>query len=352
MDECYTESYVTVEGVPMKFINAFLFSLLLLTSACASQNIPLSTQAPPAETVTVPTVTSVPSPAENTNLPTTQQPDNTFFDDFHYSARSEMTSNGWILREQAGWPGVPGATFRAENISFLDDTQIPNNRLLRMTSSTDGTSANTFQTQICHQRKYLEGTYAARVYFNNAPVSGPDGDQIVETFYAITPYEEPLKPDYSEMDFEYLPNGGWGLEPMTFAFTTWETVRIEPWLADNASRSIAEDMNGWHTLVVQVGEGTVRYYISGKLAAEHSGNYYPDAPMSMNFNLWFINGGLKNSNEPRSYQEDIDWVYHEAGVILTPEQVNKKVRLLRESGIRFVDTVPAASPALTSPCDL
>ncbi|HEV8368984.1 MAG TPA: cupin domain-containing protein [Pyrinomonadaceae bacterium] len=28
-----------------------------------------------------------------------------------------------------------------------------------MTSRTDGTGANTTQTQICHQRKYLEGTY-------------------------------------------------------------------------------------------------------------------------------------------------------------------------------------------------
>jgi hypothetical protein len=221
-----------------------------------------------------------------------------------------------------------------------------------MTSSTDGTSQNTFQTQICHQRKYLEGTYAARVYFNNTPITGPDGDQIVETFYAITPYEEALKPDYSEMDFEYLPNGGWGLEPTTFTFTTWETVRIEPWQADNASNAVVKNMDGWRTLVAQVKDGTVRYYVSGQLTAEHSGNYYPDSPMSINFNLWFINGGLLNSRETRIYQEDIDWVYHEAGVILSPEEVNRKVRALREADIRFVDTVPAASPALDSLCDL
>jgi hypothetical protein len=139
---------------------------------------------------------------------------------------------------------------------------------------------------------------------------------------------------------------------MTFAFTTYETVQIEPWLADNASNSVTENQEGWHTFVVQVMDGKVRYFISGKLVAEHSGNYYPDAPMSMNFNLWFINGGLTTSSETRSYQEDIDWIYHEAGVVLTPEQVNKNVRALRESGTRFIDTVPAASPALTSPCDL
>jgi hypothetical protein len=279
-------------------------------------------------------------------------PPNVLFDDFSYFVREDMIANGWIIRSKAGWPGVPGATFRPENVSFLEDAQIPDNRRLRMTSSTDGTSANTFQTQICHQRKYLEGTFAARVYFNNQPASGPDGDQIVEAFYAITPYENAMDPAYSEMDFEYLPNGGWGFEPMSFMFTTWETVRIDPWLADNASSSHTGNNEGWRTLVAQVGGGFVRYYVSGKLTAEHGGDYFPDARMSINFNLWFIDGGLMDSGQARSYQEDIDWVFHEASVALSPEQVNKKVRALREAGIHFVDNVPAGTPPLDSLCDL
>ena len=104
--------------------------------------------------------------------------------------------------------------------------------------------------------------------------------------------------------------------------------------------------------MVQVMDGTVRYYVSGKLTAEHSGNYYPDSPMSINFNLWFINGGLIDSRETRIYEDDIDWVFHEAGAILSPEEVNKKVRALREADTRFVDAVPPASPALDSLCDL
>jgi hypothetical protein len=139
---------------------------------------------------------------------------------------------------------------------------------------------------------------------------------------------------------------------MTFAFTTWETVQIEPWNADNASNSIVQNNSGWNTLVVQVMDGWVRYYLSGKLVAEHTGNYYPDAPMSINFNLWFINGGLLNSSEARSYVEEIDWVYHEAGVLLTSEQVNKKMLELRQADLSFLDTVPAGSPALESLCDL
>lgn len=261
-----------------------------------------------------------------------------------------MTANGWIIRSGQGWPGVTGASFRAENVSFVDHPDEAGNRLLRMTSSTDGTKENTFQTQICHQRKYLEGTYAARVRFSDEPVSGSDGDQIVETFYMITPYEKPLDPNYSEMDFEYLPNGGWGGPPNIMHFTTWEKVQIEPWNADNTSNPREGSLTGWHTLVVQVTDGTVRYFVDGEQTAEHDQYYFPDAPMSMNFNLWFIENGLSGAGDAREYQEDIDWVFHQAGVSLTPEEINATVDELRNADVKFQDTVPPG--ILPSPCDL
>jgi len=320
---------------------ALLFLFILLLTGCTIQNTPAATGTSPGS---APQSTSI-------NLPTEENA-SILFDDFSYSARDEMTANGWVIRSQAGWPGIPGASFRPENVTFVDDVQGAANRLLRMTSSTGGTGGNTFQTQICHRRKYLEGTYAARVYFSNRPVAGADGDQVVETFYAITPYEGPLRPDYSEMDFEYLPNGGWGLRPMTIAFTTWETVRIEPWQADNASDSVSADMEGWQTLVLQAMDGRVRYFINGSPVGEHSGNYYPDARMSINFNLWFIDGGLIDSNEIRSYQEDIDWVFHAAGEVLSPRAVEQKIQSLREAGVKFLDAVPDGTPVLPSPCDL
>jgi hypothetical protein len=272
------------------------------------------------------------------------------FDDFSYTSPDEMTSNGWVVRSGSGWPGVTGATFRAENVSFVDYPDPAANRLLRMTSSTDGTAENTYQTQICHQRKYLEGTYAARVRFSDQPVSGVDGDQVVQTFYTITPYIEPLDPDYSEMDYEYLPNGGWGSGDFTFYVTTWETVQIEPWNADNTSSSVQGSLAGWHTLVTQVTGGTVRYFVDGQLIAQHGGEYYPDAPMSINFNLWFIEGGLVQAEGVRHYEGDIDWVFHEAGMLLMPNQVVEKVNALRSASVEFTDTVPAGIP--TSPCDL
>jgi hypothetical protein len=272
------------------------------------------------------------------------------FDDFSYSTLDEMTSNGWVVRSGSGWPGVAGAKFRPENLSFVEYSDPADNHLLRMTSSTDGTPENTYQTQICHQRKYLEGTYAARVRFGDGPVSGVDGDQVVQTFYTITPYIEPLDPDYSEMDYEYLPNGGWGSGDLTFFVTTWETVQIEPWNADNTSSSVQGSLAGWHTLVTQVSGGTVRYFVDGQLIAQHGGDYYPDAPMSINFNLWFIEGGLVQVEGMRAYEEDIDWVFHEAGALLMPDQVIGKVNALRSASVAFTDTV--LSGLLTSPCDL
>lgn len=290
------------------------------------------------------------TPALETLLPPTVEATQILFDDFSYSTINEMVSNGWVVRDGSGWPGVTGATFRAENVSFVDYPDPANNRFLRMTSSTDGTAENTYQTQICHQRKYLEGTYAARVRFNDQSISGIDGDQVVQTFYTITPYLEPLAPDYSEMDYEYLPNGGWGSSDLTFYVTTWETVQIEPWNADNTSSSIQGSLAGWHTLVTQVTGGTVRYFVDGQMIAQHGGEYFPEAPMSINFNLWFIEGGLVQAEGVRQYQEDIDWVFHQAGVTLMPSEVITKVNELRNNSVKFTDTVESGLQA--SPCDL
>jgi hypothetical protein len=226
-----------------------------------------------------------------------------------------------------------------------------------MTSATDGTGANTKQTQICHQRKYLEGTYAARVRFTDNPISGPGGDQIVQSFYTISPLKAPWDADYSELDFEYLPNGGWGIDGPTLYATTWETFYPEPnWKKDNVFETIRTSQGGWHTLVMQVLDQKVRYFLDGKFFVEHGGNYYPEDTMSINFNLWFIrDGNLKPTdprhNEVRQYEEDIDWVFHQAGVALSPEQVEAAVVLLRRQRVNFRDTVPEKVPALNSPCN-
>lgn len=276
-------------------------------------------------------------------------PTQVLFDDFSYSSLDAFRANGWIARTAVGWPGIEGATW-VDGINLMDDPAGAGNRLVRMTATTGGTS--TQQAQFCHQRKYLEGTYAARVRFSDAPLSGLDGDQIVETFYTIAPLKAPLDPDYSEQDFEYLPNGGWGGGDLTLHTTTWETFRPEPqWLQVSASDARRGSLSGWHTLVLQIADHKVRYFLDGDLLAAHGEPYYPEERMSINFNLWFIREGLIASHERRVYTEDVDWVFHAAGSVLTPREVGLQVTSLRAAGVSFRDTVPAAQPQLASPCD-
>jgi hypothetical protein len=270
------------------------------------------------------------------------------FDDFSHKSFESFNQGGWIVRSAVGWPGIEGATWN-DAIAFIDDEQQSGNRLVRMTAKTDGRA--TRQAQFCHQRKYLEGTYAARVRFSDKPVSGPDGDQIVQTFYNIAPIKKPLDLDYSEQDFEYLPNGGWGGTDLALHTTTWETFRLEPWEQVSASGSQRGSLEGWHTLVMQVQKPEVRYFLDGKLIANHGEPYFPEEHMSINFNLWFIRQGLIDSRQERVYQEDVDWVFHAAGRSLSPAAVEQQVKELRAAGVSFRDTVPATNPVLASPCD-
>lgn len=274
------------------------------------------------------------------------------FDDFSYSSRAQLAGHGWIVRTAEGWPGVPGAVWRSEGVTFVKDDAAPRNVVLRMTSTTGGPGSRTNQTQVCHQRKYLEGTYAARVRFYDAPSNGPGGDQLVESFYTISPLKAPWDADYSELDFEYLPNGGWGVAGPTLYATTWETFSPEPnWKKDNVFDTWAGSRAGWHTLVTQVSGGHVKYFVDGRQLADHADRFYPESLMSVNFNLWFINDGMRKEQGERSYNEDIDWVFHEAGSALTPDEVETRVAVLRRANVKFRDTVPAPTPALASPCN-
>ena len=317
------------------FVIAFAIIPLVVTAIMGTRT--------DSATQLTPVVTPAATPALRTQV---------LFDDFSYINKRQLKRHGWIFRTKPGWPGIPGATWSEDGVTIVRDPDQPTNRILRMTSSTSGPNTSTRQTQICHERKYFEGTYASRVRFSDTPVTGPAGDQVVESFYTIAPLKAPLDPDYSELDFEYLPNGGWGISGPTLYATTWYTFSPEPnWKKDNVFQMNPGTQAGWHTLVTQVMDAKVRYFVDGKLFVEHGDKYYPRDIMSINFNLWFIRDGMINSNEIRQYQEDIDWVFFQANTALTPEQVESTVATWRRKRISFRDTVPRKVPGLESPCD-
>jgi hypothetical protein len=258
------------------------------------------------------------------------------FDDFAYTSSSDprIGQRGWTVRSGGGGPGVPGAVWDPALVTF---PTVSGNRVLQLESSNNGSSAR--QTELYHQRKFFEGTYGARVFFTDTPVRGIDGDHVVQTFFTITPLNAPMDPDYGELDFEYLPNGGWG-EPANILYTTtWETYQNDPWVADNIHTEQRTSFAGWHDLVIQVSSGRVRYYLDGTLFADHGDRYYPETPMSINFNLWFISGGLVGQPGDRAYQERVDWVYFAENDLVSPAQVTSRVNAYRTAGVEHVDSV-------------
>ncbi|AUS81328.1 hydrolase [Actinoalloteichus sp. AHMU CJ021] len=269
-----------------------------------------------------------------------EAPTQVLFDDFDYTSHTDprLRERGWSVRNYPGGPGIGGDTWSAANISFRSEGA---GAVLRLEATTDGTVAGTSQAQINTQRRFHHGTYAARVRFTDTPVSGPDGDQVLQTFYTITPLRWDYDPEYGELDFEYLPNGGWGQPSSALFLTSWDTYRPDPWDARNESTVRPGSLEGWHDLVVQADGGTrtIRYYLDGQLVAEHGGPNYPASRMSIDFNQWFIPEGFVGSSASRTYEQEVDWVYHAKDEILSPAEVAAQVAAQRAAGIPHLDTI-------------
>lgn len=276
-----------------------------------------------------------------------------FFDDFSQADLPALVQAGWILRSSPGHPGVPGATWAPDGLGLIDDPQQPGNRLLRLSAQTDGTPAGTRQAQLCQARKFLYGTYAARLRFTDRPVAGSNGDPVIQTFYAVSPLRHDFDPQFSEVDWEYLPNGGWGSAQRRLYGISWQTVRMEPWQAHNAAQQAFGSFDGWHLLVMQVSPQEVRLLVDGQPFARHAGRNVPVVPMAIQFNLWFSPAGLLPPGGPaRVWQLEVDWVFHAAQAMLSPEAVAQRVQAWRQQGVGRLDSVPAADPPLASPCDV
>ena len=252
-----------------------------------------------------------------------------FFDDFNYtsSTDSNLLNFGWSPRSGGGGPGI--GTWDPTHITFIPDPADSSNELMQMAATTSGTASTSIQTEVLTPFKFLHGTLAARVKFEDAPDTGPDGDQIYQTFFTISPYNQ--RP-YSEIDFEYLPNGFGSTLTPHFFFTLWQTTH------KRVSTNLAASYAGWHTLVVDDADGVnTHFYVDGVLVASFS-TYYPTALMAIDFNQWFPTGSLFNSSTPRTWVEQIDWVYHAKDTLLTTAQVQANVANYRSQKIMRLNT--------------
>ena len=261
-----------------------------------------------------------------------------FFEDFSQPDLDALRASGWVLRDGTGHPGLPGSRFSPGQLAL-------DGGVVRLKLSTDGTPARTTLAQLCAARKFLIGTTTARVRFRDTPGSR---DPIIQSFFLAGPLRHDYDPDFSEVDFEYLPHGGWG-EPGTRLYgVSWQTVRIDPWQSFNQASIVPGSHDGWQLLTVQVEATRTRHFVNGRLMGEHTGRNVPVKPMAISFNHWISAGAVPGT--PREYSYEVDWVLHQAGRTLSPDAMQARAAQLRQQGVARQDTVPDAG--LTSECNL
>ncbi|WP_405010283.1 cellulose binding domain-containing protein [Kitasatospora sp. NBC_01539] len=276
-----------------------------------------------------------------TNPPTTPPTDPNapaLFDDFSYTSSTEpaVQQHGWTVKSGQGGPGVPGATWSPADITF-------SNSIMNMRLTTNGTAAGTKETELqSTAQKFKFGTYAARVKFDDTPTGGPDGDHVNQTFFAFTPLNAPMDPNYGEQDFEYLPNGGWGEQSNIMYATSWETYNPDPWNAVNTHTESRISYDGWHDLQITIDSNAITYYIDGQVFGTHGEPYLPETGQFIDFNHWLIDLNGQTSTTARSYDQQVDYVYFVKDQVLTPAQVAAKVTGYRTAGTTFTDTVPGS----------
>ncbi|MFF8807498.1 glycoside hydrolase family 16 protein [Streptomyces omiyaensis] len=266
--------------------------------------------------------------------PTPTGPPGTLFDDFDYTGADDpsLGAHGWEVRTGGGGPGIKD-TWSADGVAFASDPAAEGGKVLRLRSSTDGTARGTTQVEVqTTSRNFFTGTFAARVHLSDEPVSGRDGDHVVQTFFPISPADS--SENYSELDFEYLPNGGWGSVGPQLDNVSW--YKADP--PDRVHGTLKRRLGGWHTMVITAMDGKVVYSLDGKELFTSSGKYVPRERMDIHFSNWFID--LPFTGGPRTWDMKVDWVYHKADEAVSPADVQKAVDGFRGAGTTHVDTVP------------
>lgn len=258
------------------------------------------------------------------------------FDDFHYTGADDpaLLAHGWQARTGAGGPGIHG-TWSTSGVSFPAVAGAEGGQALQLQASTDGTESGTRQAELqSTAADFFTGTYAARIYFSNQPATGPDGDHVNESFYPISPDAD--SPDYSELDNEYMPNGGWGAPGPAFDTTSWYSAA----LGERVTRRTYQSLQGWHTLMITAVNDTVTYSLDGEVLFTSRGEYVPREDMGVHFNEWFID--LPFTGE-RSWDMQVNWFYYAAGKAESLQDVRQAVSGFYSTGANYVNTLPGSA---------
>lgn len=261
-------------------------------------------------------------------------PAGVYFDNFDYTGPADpaLFKHGWLVRTGKGVPGIPD-TWSARGVSFPADPQAQDGHVLQLEAQTDGTKAGTTQAEIqTASNKFFTGTFAARVFFSDAPTTGRDGDHVNESFYAISQNDSISNTRYSELDNEYMPNGGWGNKGPFLDTTSYYTP---DWRKETTTRT-HRSLQGWHTVIMTAVGGVANYYIDNTRVFSSSGKFFPREGMVVNFNTWFIDLPFAG---PRTWDMKADWFYYQTGKALSAASVQSAVAKLNSSGLNFVDTV-------------
>jgi hypothetical protein len=260
-------------------------------------------------------------------------PSGVMFDDFHYSGPNDpnLAAHGWQARTNEGGPGIQD-TWSPDGVSFPSDSTAKGGQALQLHIGTDGTSKGTKQTEFeSTSPDFFTGTFAARIHFSDKPASGRDGDHVVQSFYTISPADSSTK--YSELDNEYMPNGGWGSVGPELDTTSWYSAKP----ADRVTHALKQQhLDGWHTVVITATSEKTTYSVDGKVLFTSSGKYVPREHMGVHFSAWFID--LTNAATGNAtWDMKVNWFYYKAGQTLSLSEVQKAVNGYYAGGTHYVN---------------
>ena len=323
-----------------RFLNLLVFVAVLALGGVAlvpvyhwahpakSGSAKTSAAAPAADQAKATATAAAPAPSKMSG----PKADGLIFDDFSYADGSDpaLAAHGWQVRTDPGGPGID-STWKTGGVSFPKVASAQGGHAMQLQVTSDGTAAGTRQSELRSSTSAFEdGTYAARIYFTDGPAVGKNGDHFVEAFYAISPPGDSAP--YSELDYEYLPNGGWGSKLPELDTTSWHTSKQ----GDRVYHPTYGRLHGWHTVMVTSHSGKVSYYLDGAKVFSSSAPYALHGPVGVAFSTWMIDLPFTGQ---RTWNMQVNWFYYQAGKVLAPSAVDRAVKSYYGNSTHFVDSL-------------